>query len=227
MWFNRRRDPRIRDEIQFHRDRLVDDYVAAGMNRPDAERRAFLELGNVTQIEERVKDVRGRWLEDFGKDMRYAVRTLRRNRGFATVAVLSLALGIGANTAIFSLINAVMLRALPVQEPDRLVQIGRWSPEGRPRPFSYLLFRVLSRQRDVFFRHVCALGHRSGDRDRRRRGVRNSGTRVRRVLHRARDQAGGWETARAGRRYAVSTVTRGGHQRSLLGTPLRIAVRLP
>src|SRR5688572_21315628 len=140
MWFNRRRDPRIRDEIQFHRDRLVDDYVAAGMNRPDAERRAFLELGNVMQIEEHVKDVRGRWLEDFGKDMRYAVRTLRRNRGFATVAVLSLALGIGANTAIFSLINAVMLRALPVQESDRLVQIGRWSPEGRARPLSYLLF---------------------------------------------------------------------------------------
>jgi putative ABC transport system permease protein len=145
MWFNRRRDPRIRDEIQFHRDRLVDDYVAAGMNRPDAKRRAFLELGNVTQIEEDVKDVRGRWLEDFGKDMRYAVRTLRRNRGFATVAVLSLALGIGANTAIFSLINAVMLRPLPVQEPDRLVQIGRWSPEGRLRPLSYLLFE--------YFRH--------------------------------------------------------------------------
>jgi putative ABC transport system permease protein len=139
MWFNRH-DPRIRDEIQFHRDRLVDDYVAAGMSRPEAERRAFLELGNVTQIEEQVKDVRGRRLEDFGKDIRHAVRTLRRNRGFATVAVLSLALGIGANTAIFSLINTVMLRALPVQEPDRLVQISRWSPEGRPRPFSYRLF---------------------------------------------------------------------------------------
>ena len=68
------------------------------------------------------------------------MRTLRRNRGFATVAVLSLALGIGANTAIFSLINTVMLRALPAQEPDRLVQISRWSPEGRPRPFSYRLF---------------------------------------------------------------------------------------
>ena len=182
MWFNRH-DPRIRDEIQFHRDRLVDDYVAAGMNRPDAERRAFLELGNVTQIEEHVKDVRGRWLEDFGKDMRYAVRTLRRNRGFATVAVLSLALGIGANTAIFSLITTVMLRALPVQ--------ARSAGADKPlvaRRSSAALFvptlRVFSRQREVVLRHVCALGHRSGDRDRRRRGVCNGGTRVRRVLHR-------------------------------------------
>jgi len=66
MWFNRH-DPRIRDEIRFHGDRLVDDYVAAGMSRREAERRAFLELGKVTQIEEHVKDVRGRWLEDFGR----------------------------------------------------------------------------------------------------------------------------------------------------------------
>src|SRR5258706_2987366 len=123
MWFSRRRDPRVRDEIRFHRDRLIDDYMAAGMNRPEAERRAFLEFGNAPQIEEAVRDVRGRWLDDVGRDLRYAVRTLGRNRGFAAVAVLSLALGIGANAAIFSLINAVMLRALPVKEPNRLVQI--------------------------------------------------------------------------------------------------------
>jgi hypothetical protein len=63
MWFNRRRDPRVRDEIQFHRDHLVDDYMAAGMSRIDAERRAFREFGNIAQIEEHIKDVRGRWFE--------------------------------------------------------------------------------------------------------------------------------------------------------------------
>lgn len=140
MWFNRRRDPRVRDEIGFHRDRLIEDYMAAGMNRAEAERRAFLEFGNTVQIEESVRDVRGRWLEDLGRDLRYALRTLGRNRGFAAVAVLSLALGIGANAAIFSLINAVMLRALPVKEPDRLVQIARLSTEGRFYPLSYRLF---------------------------------------------------------------------------------------
>ena len=81
-----------------------------------------------------------RWLDDFWRDLRYAFRTLGRNRGFAAAAVLSLSLGIGANAAIFSLINAVMLRALPVRDPDRLVQITRVSPEGRPGTLSYGLF---------------------------------------------------------------------------------------
>ena len=88
MWFNRRRDPRIEDEIRFHRERLIDDYIAAGMDRAEAERRTFLEFGNPPQIEEAVRDVRGRWLDDFQRDLRYAVRTLGRNRGFAAVSVL-------------------------------------------------------------------------------------------------------------------------------------------
>ena len=80
------------------------------------------------KIKEDCRDVRGRWLEDLGKDLRYAARTLRRSPGFLAVSVLSLALGIGANTAIFSLINAVMLRSLPVKDPERLVQITRLTP---------------------------------------------------------------------------------------------------
>ncbi len=144
MWFSRRRDPRIGDEVRFHRDRLIDDYVAAGMDRTEAARRAFLEFGNVAQIEETIRDVRGRWLEDLARDLRYALQTLRRDPGFSIVAVLSLALGIGANAAIFTLINAVMLRTLPVKDPDRLVQITRLissGPEqGHPGSVSYPLF---------------------------------------------------------------------------------------
>ena len=139
MWFGRRRDPRIGDELRFHRDRLIDDYMAAGMDRAEATRQAFLRLGNVAQVEEAVRDVRGRWLEDLAKDLRYTLRTLRRSPGFSIVATLSFALGIGANVAIFTLINAVMLRTLPVREPHRLVQITRLL-DGYPGQVSYPLF---------------------------------------------------------------------------------------
>src|SRR5438045_238290 len=140
MWFNKSRDPRLRDEIGFHRDRLIEDYVADGMSRQDAERRAFLEFGNAAQIEEACLDARGRWADDFAKDLRYARRILRHNPVFSVVAVLSLALGIGANAAIFSLVNAVMLRSIPVRQPGTLVQITRLMSDGHEGSLSYPLF---------------------------------------------------------------------------------------
>jgi predicted permease len=140
MWF-RKRDPRLRDELRFHRDRLIADYMAAGMDRTEAERRAFLEFGNVPQIEEACRDERGRWLEDLSRDLQHTLRALQRSPGFAAVAVLSFALGIGANAAIFSIVNSVMLRTLPVKEPDRLVQITRLL-NGRPGFVSYPLFEL-------------------------------------------------------------------------------------
>ena len=125
MKWNSRRDPRVEDELRYHRDRLIEDYMAAGMDRPSAVRRAFLEFGNVAGLREAVHDVRGRWLADLGRDLRHAARLLRRSPLFAVVAIVSLALGIGANAAIFSVINAVMLRSLPITEPDRLVLVSR------------------------------------------------------------------------------------------------------
>ena len=139
MWFHRRRDPRIADELRFHRDRLIEDHLAAGSTPQEAERRAFLALGNVASLEEAVRDVRGRWLEDARRDVGYTLRGLRRSPVFAAVAILSFALGIGANVAIFSVINAVILRSLPVRAPHQLVQITRLA-DGQPGSVSYPLF---------------------------------------------------------------------------------------
>jgi predicted permease len=111
-------------EIAFHLAERVDELVAAGMSREEAERTARRRFGNPTALKERTRDVDVLgWLESILADLRYAVRALRRSPGFAAVAILSLGLGIGANTAIFSIVDAVMLRSLPVVRPQELLLV--------------------------------------------------------------------------------------------------------
>jgi len=108
----------MNDELRFHLERHAEKLRRAGMSAPEAERQARLMLGGVEQIREQCRDARGtRWIEDAVRDMRYTCRTLRKSPAFAAVAILSLALGIGANTAIFSVLNAAMLKPLPVCDP--------------------------------------------------------------------------------------------------------------
>ena len=130
MFFRKKLEPQLDSEIAYHLDRVTQDYIARGIAPDEARRRAQLEFGGAAQIREDLRDVhRSRLLSDFRQDLAYSARTLRRSPGFLISAVLTLARGIGANTAIFSLKDALMFRPLPVvRNPSALVQLSRAIP---------------------------------------------------------------------------------------------------
>jgi predicted permease len=138
----------LEEELGFHVDRQIETYVSRGMNRDEARRRVHLEFGGLDQVKEEYRDALGvRLLDDLWRDIRYALRTVRRTPGFAATAIVSIALGVGANTIVFSVVNAVVLKPLPVSDPDRVVFVQR---VGSFVSHSFPFYRDL-RDRNVTF----------------------------------------------------------------------------
>jgi predicted permease len=137
-------------ELRFHLEMETEQNLQRGMAPEDARRRALVAFGGVERFKEEVRDARGLGrLEDAWRDVRLAARSLRRNPGLTVVAVLALALGIGANTAVFSVVNGVLLAPLPYPQPDRLVFLGwEWSDGDRIdalTPLQFEFWRTQSR----------------------------------------------------------------------------------
>ena len=123
-------DRSLADEIRFHIELETEKNIKLGMSPDEARRRALAHFGGVQRVREEHRDVRPlRWLEDAASDSRFALRTLRRTPALGLAAVVTLALGIGANVAIFSAVNAVVLQPLPFPDPDRLMMITEENPE--------------------------------------------------------------------------------------------------
>ena len=166
----KRRESELDEELQFHLDEEADDRKDAGLNADQARRAARLDLGNVTVIAE---DTRATWgwatIEQLMQDLRYAIRTLSKSRAFTATAVVCLALGIGANTLLYSLTDAILLRQLPVDNPETLVRMTWRTPKpenhGTSRHasairdsaagytngvFAYAAFELFAKHTDIF-----------------------------------------------------------------------------
>src|SRR5262245_1921092 len=155
-WWNRllrktQLEDQLNKELLFHLEQHANDLVALGYSPQEARRRARIELGGLEQVKEECRDSRGtRWLEDLLQDFRYAVRSLKRKPGFAIVALLTLGLGNGATTIMFTLVNGVLLKPLPYAQPYRLVKLQERTEQatqfGNLWAFSYPNFVDLKRE---------------------------------------------------------------------------------
>jgi predicted permease len=155
LWMNilhrARVDRELDDEVRGMCETLVEEKMQRGMSREHAERAATIELGRIESIKEHVRQVRaGSLLNDCSQDLRYGLRLLLRNPLFALTATLSLALGIGANTTIFSVVNALMLREIRVAEPRQLAEFFRTTNFGTGGSFSYPAYTHLRDANTVF-----------------------------------------------------------------------------
>lgn len=137
-WARRRLDDEARREFEAHLDLLAERYVRAGMTREDADAAARRQFGNATLVREHIYQMNGiGWIEGVAQDLRYAGRQLRHAPGFSMVVAATLAIGIGGTTAMFSVVQAVLLAPLPYAQPGQLVRVYQQEP-GNPSSRYYL-----------------------------------------------------------------------------------------
>ncbi|PYV37896.1 MAG: hypothetical protein DMG06_26910, partial [Acidobacteria bacterium] len=142
MFHKDRRDRELAEEIESHLQLHIEDNVRAGMNPEDARRQALLKFGGVESTKEACRDRRSLpLLESLTQDLRYSIRILRKNPVFAATAILMLALGIGGNTAIFSVVRAVLLKPLEYRDPDQLVYLSLDNPKQDMQDVPFTLLR--------------------------------------------------------------------------------------
>ncbi len=161
LFHKSRKDQELAEEIDAYLELIVEQKINEGLDPAEARRAALIELGGGEQVKEKVREARaGHLIETLWRDLRYGLQMLGRNPGFTAVAALSLALGIGANTAIFSLMDAVLFKMLPVKNPEQLFFLERSGVRRNRKEgsgLSYAFFEQLRSQRETLA-GVCAFG---------------------------------------------------------------------
>ncbi|MBK5294088.1 MAG: hypothetical protein JJE04_20725 [Acidobacteriia bacterium] len=149
---HRRMDQEFEEESKIHLDMLAGRFIAQGMSPMDAHFAARRQFGGVTQVKDELREMRAlsAVVDILAQDVRHAFRQLGKARGFTAAAALTLALGIGASTAVFAVLDAVVLRPLPFAEPDRLTAFRSADARGVPHQLSYPDFFDYRKQNEVF-----------------------------------------------------------------------------